>query len=61
MKQVIRLGRVFGTAGGIASGMTNKAVQTCRAVCDAGGRADESGVDRGGCGELMKKRYFLSL
>ena len=27
MKQVIRLGRVFGAAGGIASGMTNKAVQ----------------------------------
>lgn len=28
MKQVIRLGRVFGAAGGIASGMTNKAIQT---------------------------------
>lgn len=28
MKQVIRLGRVFGAAGGVASGMTNKAVQT---------------------------------
>ena len=27
MKQLIRLGRVFGAAGGIASGMTNKAVQ----------------------------------
>ncbi len=27
MKQVIKLGRVFGAAGGIASGMTNKAVQ----------------------------------
>ena len=27
MKQVIRLGRVFGAAGGVASGMTNKAVQ----------------------------------
>ncbi len=27
MKQVIRLGRVFGSVGGIASGMTNKAVQ----------------------------------
>ena len=28
MKQVIRLGRVFGAAGGIASGMANKAIQT---------------------------------
>ncbi len=28
MKQVIRLGRVFGTAGGIASGMANKTIQT---------------------------------
>lgn len=27
MKQVIRLGRVFGAAGGVASGMTNKGVQ----------------------------------
>lgn len=27
MKQVIRLGRVFGAAGGVASGMTNKVVQ----------------------------------
>ena len=27
MKQVIRLGRVFGAVGGVASGMTNKAVQ----------------------------------
>lgn len=26
MKQVIRLGRVFGAAGGIASSMTNKAI-----------------------------------
>lgn len=28
MKQVIRLGRVFGAAGGIASGMANKTIQT---------------------------------
>ena len=28
MKQVIWLGRVFGAAGGVASGMTNTAVQT---------------------------------
>jgi hypothetical protein len=28
MKQVIWLGRVFGAAGGIASSMTNKAIQT---------------------------------
>ena len=27
MKQVIRLGRVFGAVGGVASGMTNKVVQ----------------------------------
>lgn len=30
MKQVIKLGRVFEAAGGIASGMTNKAVQAAR-------------------------------
>ena len=28
MKLVIRIRRVFGAAGGIASGMTNKAIQT---------------------------------
>ena len=30
MKQVIKLGRVFEAAGGIDSGMTNKAVQAAR-------------------------------